>query len=146
MTTTYSYGLFNKYDGVEFIGDVIGSYLAEKAVYGKYGGKSFMAFVIGDALYLWWGRNPLLEKFCGSDNKKTADGIYDINNLDMTCMAIDAGGKFLSTYLVKIIYNLTKKGSITKGFGEMLVLNVGADIVSHSARYIQMKIEANKKP
>lgn len=137
----------NKYDLTEIAGDLVGAALVSKVAYKSWKAKTLLAFVVGDVVYIYMLRKPLLTKL-NVDPAVPATAlpviantdIVDINQLTGMEIAQDLGGKLLATFAAKALLNLAmQKGSAFAGFKEILVMNIGGDIFGHGARYVQQQ-------
>lgn len=131
----------NKFDLVEIGGDLLGAALTSKLAYKSFKTKALVAFVLGDVIYVYLLRKRFFDMLgeTVAANTGVADSL-DINAMTAMQMLEDAGAKLVATYAVKIVSNLVmSKTSALAGFKEVLVFNVGGQIVGRGARYIQSK-------
>lgn len=131
----------NKYDLTEIIGDLAGAALISKVSYKKYKTKTLIAFVAGDAIYVYMFRKKFLTD-AGYAVTPIGDSEVDINKLDNKATLYDAAGKLGATLVAKLAVNaVMAKGGIFSGMKEMVWFNVVGQAAGHGARYIQDKYE-----
>lgn len=133
-------------DLLEVTADIAGAGLTCELVCKTFRTKVMVAFTIGDVLYIYLLRKTLFDmlgKTIPLNKNGTADvkNSLNINQMDLPELVQDFGGKLLTTYAVKVGFNMmmTKQYPLL-GFKEMLMFNIGGQLFGHLARDIQERL------